>query len=146
MAHTLDEFVGTYTIRHGQGTLDLVRAGYLLSIGTGAYGDPAPDGIKVGVSIVDPSTRQRVVPKDGNGIEAYAYLVDGTLNGCTYFLEGEKQNQLVSFQIGLMVMDLPSGGQYKAPTLMISVGDPENAGVWGADDETGDDPPDAGGA
>jgi len=105
-------------------------------VGTGTAGDPQPDGIRVGLAIVDPATRQRVLPVEGNP-PVFAYLVDGTLNGSSYWLEGEELPQLLAYQVSLFVVRTASGGLYKAPTLTITIGDPENAGVWGADDESG---------
>lgn len=136
MARSLEEFVGTYTIRHGQGSFGIVQRGYLLCIGTGTYGDPQPDGVRVGVAVVDSATSTRVLPAEGNP-PAFAYLVDGTLNGSTYWLEDRELPVLLSFQISLLTLRQPDGTLYRAPSIMISVGDPQNAGVWGADDEGG---------
>lgn len=136
MTRTLEDFTGTYTIRHGQGVFGMVQRGFHLSIGTGSQGDPQPDGTRVGVAIVDPGTGQRVLPAEGHP-PAYAYLVDGTLNGSTYWLDGEALPQLLTYQVSLLTATLPDGGLYKAPSIMISIGDPQNAGVWGADDEGG---------
>lgn len=136
MARRLEDFVGTFTIRHGQGSFGIVERGYHLCIGTGTYGDLQPDGVRVGVAIVDPETSKRVLPAEGNP-PAFAYLVDGTLNGSTYWLEGEELPVLLSFQIALLTLRQPDGSLYRAPSIMISVGDPQNAGVWGADDEGG---------
>lgn len=133
MARTLEEFTGTYTIRNGQGSFGIIESGFRLSIGTGAHLDPAPDGIRVGISIVDREGR-RVLP-EGDHPPAFAYLVDGTLNGSTYWLDPVPQ--LLAYQISLYTLRLPDGGTYKAPAIIISIGDPQNAGVWGADDEGG---------
>lgn len=134
MARTIEEFVGKYTIRHGQGNFDIVEDGFLLCIGTGGFGDPKSDGVKVGISIVNPQNRQRVLPVEGNP-PTFAYLVEGTLNGSSYWLEDSELPQLLAYQISLMTSILPNGGLYRAPSIMISIGDPENAGVWGADDQ-----------
>jgi hypothetical protein len=136
VAHTLEDFVGTYTIRHGEGQFGIIEVGFLLCIGTGDYGDPQPDGVRVGVAIVDPGSRTRVLPAEGQPA-VFAYLVDGTLNGASYRVEGDDPPQLLSFQIALLTARLPDGGLYKAPSIVISIGDPQNAGVWGADDDGG---------
>jgi hypothetical protein len=139
MARTIDDFVGIYHVRHGQGSIStaagspLIEPGYLLAIGSGAYGDPPSDGIKVGVAVVDPQSRQRILPAEGNP-PAYAYFGEGTLNGSTYWLVSESLPELLAFQISLMTLTTPTDN-YKAVSLMIVIGDPENAGVWGADDQ-----------
>ena len=139
MVRTLEDFVGTYTIRYGAENRDFtirVRPGFLLAIGTGAYGDPESDGIRVGVSVYDPDQNERVVPAVGNP-PALAYLVDGTLNGSSYWPDPDDGNQLklLSYQISLLTTTTDDGGLFKAPSIMITIGDPETAGVWGADDD-----------
>lgn len=140
MSRTLDDFVGSYVIRHGQGAFDIVKRGYRLLIGTdkdgGGYGDMPPDGIKVGVAIINQSTGERVLPAPGNP-PAYAYLVEGSLNGSTYWLGDQQLPVLLAYQVSLMTLTKSDGTIYKAPSIMIVLGDPENAGVWGADDESG---------
>lgn len=135
MAHTLEDFVGTYTIRYGQGKIGIVEVGNLLYIGTGAYGDSEPDGIRVGLAIVEPQASTRVLPAEGHP-PALAYLVDGTLNGSGYWLDEQQMPQLLAYQVSLMTLRKPDGGIYKAPSIIITIGDPDNAGVWGADDES----------
>ncbi len=134
MPLTLQDFVGKYTVRHGQGACGLIEVGNLLCMGTGEYGDPEPDGIRIGISIVDPNARIRTMPPESMP-PVYAYLVDGTLNGSSYWLEGHPVPVILTYQISLLSTRMPDGGLYKAPSIMISVGDPQNAGVWGADDE-----------
>lgn len=141
MARALEDFVGTFTIRQGEGSelrdgKILIRKDYLLCIGTGQYGDPVSDGIRVGISIVDPETRQRVLPQEDSP-PTFAYLVDGTLNGSSYWLGDKELPALLAYQVSLMMATLPDGGAYRAPTLRITIGDPENVGVWGADDDSG---------
>jgi len=135
MARTLKEFVGSYKIRHGQGAFGIIEKDYLLCIGTGRYGDPKPDGLRIGISIVDPKSRERVLPKEGHP-PTFAYLVDGTLNGTSYWLEGEKLPRLLTYQVALFMVRTKDDGFYRAPSLMITIGDPHNAGVWGADDDS----------
>lgn len=134
MAHTLEDFVGTFTIRHGQGRFGVVDVGDRLLIGTGEHGAAPPDGIRVGVAIVDPDG-QPVLPAAGD-LPAFAYLVEGTLNGSTYWQVDERL-ELMTYQISLLTMRLRDGSLYRAPTLMVTIGDPQNAGVWGADDDGG---------
>lgn len=136
MARTLDDFVGTFTIRQGMGDFGVLQIDNLLCIGTGSYGDPVSDGIRIGVAIVNAATRERVLPAEGNP-PAYAYLADGCLNGSTYWLQDQELPQPLVYQISLMTLIQPDGGLFKAPTLRIFIGDPQSAGVWGADDESG---------
>ncbi len=140
MIRTLEDFTGRYTIRYGAESEHFqiqIEKGYYLSIGTGQYGDPESDGIRVGVAIVNPDKRKRVLPEEGHP-PALAYLVDGTLNGSTYWSLPDTQDLLLlSYQISLLTTSLTNGGLFKAPTIMITVGDPETAGVWGADDSGG---------
>jgi hypothetical protein len=136
VARRLEDFVGTYTIRHGEGSFGVVETGFLLCIGTGLNGDPVPDGVRIGVTVVDPRTGRQVLPAEGNP-PAFAYLVDGSLNGSTYWLDDQRLPLLLSYQISLWTVRKPDGSLYKAPSIMISLGDPQNAGVWGADDDTG---------
>lgn len=135
MIRTLRDFSGKYTIRCGEGLFGIVEVGYWLCLGTGEYGDPVSDGIRIGVSIVDPKTGVRVLPKEGNP-PAFAYLVEGSLNGSTYWLEDQALPKILAYQISLMTTALPDGKLYKAPSIMITIGDPQNAGVWGADDDS----------
>jgi len=135
MARTLEDFVGQYVIRHGSGALGYVQQHYWLCIGTGAYGDPPPDGTKVGVSLVDPKERVRVLPQAGLP-PVYCYLVDGSLN-CSGYLPGE--NGMLPFEIQISLFKITQkGSAYRAPYFIMTVGDPQNAAVWGADDN---DPP-----
>ncbi len=146
MIRSIDDFVGTFTIRHGDGNLSnldstpLIQAGYWLCVGTGNHGDVPSDGVKVGVAIVDPDTGQRVLPAEGSP-SAFAYISDGTLNGSSYWLDGSSiglpnRPLLLAYQISLMTSTTEDGGQYNALTILVSIGDPENAGVWAADDQS----------
>lgn len=136
MSTTLEDFAGTFTIRHGDGELGLVQKGNLLCIGTGKHDDPPSDGIKIGVTVFDPESGRQVIPAEGHPPN-YAYLVDGTLNGSSYWLGGEQLPQPLSYQISLMKTIRTDGTLFKAPTVKITIGDPESVGVWGADDDTG---------
>lgn len=135
MARSLEDFVGTYTIRHGQGSLEMIQRGYKLCIGTGTHGDPQPDGIRVGLAIVEPPAQRVLPPPDQPPV--FAYLVDGTLNGSAYWLGDQQKPQLLTYQISLMTLRELDGGVYNAVTILVSIDDPQNAGVWGADDESG---------
>lgn len=143
MVRSIDDYVGTFTIRNGSesltavtGTTPLVQIGYWLCIGTGDFGDPPPDGTKVGLSIVDPNSRQRILPAEGFP-PVYAYMNDGTLNGSSYWIDGQALPQLLAYQVSLMTMITANTGLYKTVSILITVGDPENAGVWAADDQSG---------
>ena len=135
MARILKEFCGKYTIRHGEGSFGIVERGFDLYIGTGEYGDLPPDGVRVGLAIVNPATGARVLPTEGSP-SILAYLVDGTLNGSSYHLEGKELPQLLGYQISLQVFHTSNGIQ-KLATITITIGDPQNAGVWGAEDSSG---------
>ncbi|MCG8459480.1 MAG: hypothetical protein MI919_24645 [Holophagales bacterium] len=138
MAIEIQDFVGQYTIRYGSGNFDQIQVGYELYIGTGLHDDMQSDGIRVGVSIVDPSTGTRVLPVGNN--TAFAYLVDGTLNGSTFFdadpSSGEGP-QLLTYQVSLLQLRTRYNQLVKAPSIMVMSDDPRNAGVWGADDQGG---------
>lgn len=137
MAHTLEDFVGIYHIRHGEGSFELIHSGYKLCIGTGTCGDPKPDGIRIGLAIFNPNPENPgpVLPAAGNP-PAFAYLVDGTLNGSGYWINDLGLPELLTYQVSLMTLRKPDGGIYKAVSIIITIGDPDNAGVWGADDES----------
>ena len=142
MANNLDDFVGIYTVTHGSGNLadpspsspPLMAIGYKVYVGMGSrYLDMAPDGTRIGVAIVD-DQGQRVLPDTANPI--YAYLVDGTLNGSTSSIPGTNLNhQQLVYQISLMVIQLGADLRYRAVSIMTVLGDPENAGVWSAEDD-----------
>ncbi len=147
MPRSLEDFQGTFTIRHGSGSFrlpdgsPLIQKGFQLCIGTGQYNDPVSDGIRIGVSIIDPDKRQSVLPTEGNP-PAFAYLAEGALNGSSFYLEGQmlglgNKPLLLSYQISMMTLASASDGVYRAPSIMVTVGDPQNAGVWGADDGAG---------
>lgn len=134
--HSLHDFVGTYTIRHGSGSLgpegsSVISVGNRLAIGEGR-GVPKADGIKVGVAILDPDG-EFVLPAPKHP-PFFAYCVEGTLNGSAYWFGDSEIPQLMSFQISLCTLKLAGGGTYKAPSILVTIGDPDNAGVWGADD------------
>jgi hypothetical protein len=135
MARSLEDFVGSYTIRNGTGTYsnqDTIELGYQLYIGTNSgFGDVASDGTRIGMAIVNGTTA--VLPVNTNN-PIYLYLVDGTLNGSTTSLPGVSGPVQMVFQISLLTVQLP-GKTYKALSLLTVEGDPENAGVWGADDD-----------
>lgn len=139
MAKLLSEFVGTFTFRHGDSSLHpsgapLIRPGFLLCLGTGKYQDPQPDGIRIGLSVVDPNTGKRTLPAEGHP-PAFAYLVDGTLNGSTYWLADQMIPELMSYQISLLTLYQDANKPaYRSATMNVTIGDPRNAGVWGAED------------
>lgn len=137
MARTLEDYVGKYTVQFGGGALGIVQKDYWLCIGTGLFTDPPPDGTKVGVSLVDPQGKVRVLPKPDLPA-AFCYLVDGSLN-CSGF-QPDADGKMVAFeiQISLYKKVLQNRGVFRTAYFVLTVGDPDNVAVWGADDN---DPP-----
>jgi hypothetical protein len=147
MTHILKSFQGSYKIRFGSQTElfpTRIEPGFTLLIGTDPRNAPESDGIRVGVAILD-QDNQRILPPEGQP-PAYAYLVGGTLNGSTYWTDPLNEKPvLLTYQISLLTMRLEGGDLFRSPTLTISLGDPQNAGVWGAEDTGGGGPGIAGG-
>jgi len=97
------------------------------------------------VAILD-QDNQRILPAKDQP-PAYAYLVGGTLNGSTYWTDPLNEKPvLLTYQISLLTMRLEGGELFRSPALTISLGDPQNAGVWGAEDTGGGGPGVAGGS
>ena len=139
MARSLDDFTGVYTIKNGTGNysgVQTIEIGYKVYIGTDSkYGDVESDGTRIGLAIVD---RQRRVLPVSTENPIYAYLVDGTLNGSTSSLPGSSlEGEQLVFQISLLTLQLPADQKFRALSLLTVLNDPENAGVWGADDDSG---------
>lgn len=131
MIRTLNEFVGEYTVRHAAGQ-GIITAGDRLFIGTGLHEDPKSDGMKVGVTILDAAGIQKLpLPTRP---PALFFFVDGTLNHSGYL---EDPTQPLNLQISLYTYITDGGGLYRAAYGITSYGDPENVGVWGADDGGG---------
>ena len=139
MARSLDDFTGIYTIKNGTGNYSgsqTIEIGYKVYIGTDSkYGDVESDGTRIGLAIVD---RQRRVLPVSTENPIYAYLVDGTLNGSTSSLPGSSlEGEQLVFQVSLLTLQLPADQKFRALSLLTVLNDPENAGVWGADDDSG---------
>ena len=139
MARSLDDFTGIYTIKNGTGNYSgsqTIEIGYKVYIGTDSkYGDVESDGTRIGLAIVD--GQRRVLPVSTEN-PIYAYLVDGTLNGSTSSLPGSSlEGEQLVFQVSLLTLQLPADQKFRAVSLLTVLNDPENAGVWGADDDSG---------
>jgi len=137
MARTLEDFVGTFTVQYGGGKLGIVQQAYWLCIGTNQHGDPPPDGMKVGVSLVDPAGGERILP--GKDLPAFfCYLVDGSLNGSGFQPDSDGVLTAFEIQISLYKKILPDKSLFRTAYFTLTVGDPDNTAVWVAED---DDPP-----
>lgn len=134
MARSLEAFEGRFKIRNGGGVVGGIQRGDYLCIGTGEDGALKSDGVRTGISIVSGESGRRIVPALDDP-PAFAYLVDGSLNGDSFLHVDTKLVPMV-FQVAMLEMRTPQGSRYRSPTLSITLGDPYNAGVWGADDES----------
>jgi len=124
---TIHSFVGQYTIRNGSGVGNIIETGDTLYIGTGIHRAPPVSGNRVGVSIFAPDGSQRFPLGDEP-----AYFT---------FL-GQKLKHKTTSDVGLTMTVVVSLYQekrqddslYRAPYGLVLLGDPDQVGAWGADD------------
>ncbi len=124
---SIHSFVGHYTIRNGSGVGDVVRSGDTLYIGTGHHFAPPVDGDRVGVSIfAEDGTRRFPAIEE----PAYFHFRGGRLEFESRDVDGVKMTIVLS----LYQTRRTNGTLYRAPYGLVVVGDPDQVGAWGADD------------
>jgi hypothetical protein len=135
---TIDDFVGEYTIKTGGGAGPVIQPGQRLYVGTGTHGDPPPDAGAVGVSIYtseETPPQQPVFPRDPSVDPAIFDFQEETSSLAFEgsWLDGSSgRRRPLYVQISL---SRPPGRGYRAPYAMVLVGDPDQVGTWGADDQ-----------
>jgi len=132
LANNIAHFVGVWTVRYVAGAEPWLQAGWQLFLGTGTAGDPAPylggDGNPcLGVTVKD--DKGDVQLTGGGGAQPIALMfLDGELrwNG---FHEGKPLRLYLSLATG----EAPGGVPFAFLYGSTVWGDPDQAGVWGAD-------------
>jgi hypothetical protein len=129
---TVKDFVGTYTVRQGTissgGSPKLVDLNDTIQIGVGQASPPTlqPDGVvTVGLAVL---ANGSVKPLESNWPNPMELSFD---QNQLRFARGETGVGLEQMVITL----LPVGANYRAIAGNVVVGDPQQAGVWGADDD-----------
>ncbi len=133
MAFTINDYVGSYTIRVGSlNDIGLqFQVGDKFYIGTGTHDDPPPAGDKVGVAIFNPDGVTRKFPAPGEANPAYFEMVSGNLVWRGF----DRVNQ-VEYQVQFTLVELPAelGATFRTIYGAVLMVDPDVVGVWGADD------------
>lgn len=124
---TIHSFVGKYTIRNGSGVGNIIHTGDTLYIGTGGHFAPPVEGNRVGVSVFAEDGTRLFPPRDE---PAYFRFLGHQLMSEIASEDGDTMQIVVS----LFQERRDDGVLYKAPYGLILVGDPDQVGAWGADD------------
>ena len=128
------DFIGQYKMTQGSRDLDVgdrtlrkfVDVGDKLYIGTGTHNDPIlqNDGT-LGVTIWNQDGQKF---PENNGVALFSYET-GRLS-----FTGTYDGLPLSFVISLYRASV-TGGLYKAPYGVVTWGDPDQVGAWGAEDD-----------
>lgn len=140
---SIGDFVGTYTIRN-VATEDpdpLLQVNGQLSIGTGFQNATTPsltDGyfVVAGFSILDPGGKVLLSSQDEKGTPLQLALVDSNLRWAGYYQGRPLRIYISRYEITSL------GGVVTRGIYGTNVwGDPDQVGVWGADDTAAPPPP-----
>ena len=125
--HSIQSFVGEFVIRNGSGVGNVIEAGDTLYIGTGNHLAPPVDGNRVGVSIFADDGNRRFPSEER---PAYFTFRGGRLEFESPSVDGLQMTIVLS----LYQAQRNDGTFYRAPYGLVVLGDPDQVGAWGADD------------
>ena len=135
----IGEFIGSYIIRHvsTQDQDPLLEVNGKFCIGTGEHGDTEPkltDGgfIVVGFSVLDSTGNVRFSSQDEQGTPLQLALIESTLRWTGFY-----QARPLRIYISEYKITSPGGIVTRGIYATNVYGDPEQVGVWGADDSSG---------
>jgi hypothetical protein len=133
----IGDFVGTYTIRNVLSPIEepLLQVGGQLLIGTNSeYGDRQPsltDGgyIVTGFAVLSPEGQPLLATSDEQGTPLQLALVESNLRWVGWY-----KNRPLRIYISTYEINSPGGVRTRGLYGSTVAGDPEQVGVWGADD------------
>jgi len=130
---SIHSFVGEFKIRNGSG-VGVVQTGDSLYIGTGRHFAPPIDGDRVGVAVWAEDGTRRFPAIDE---PAYFHFRGDRLEFESRSLDGVEMRIVLS----LFQIRRDDGSLYRAPYGLVVIGDPDQVGAWGADDNPDDPSP-----
>jgi len=125
--NSIQSFVGEFTIRNGSGVGNVIQSGDTLYIGTGSHLAPPIDGNRVGVSIFADDGNRRFPSQEE---PAYFTFRGGRLE----YESPTVDNVRMTIVLSLYQTRRDDGTTYRAPYGLVVIGDPDQVGAWGADD------------
>ena len=135
----IGDFIGNYTIRHvsTQNPDPLLQVNGKFCIGTNEYGDTEPSlagggFIVVGFSILGSSGDVVFSTQDEQGTPLQLALVESNLRWAGFY-----QGRPLRIYISEYKITSPGGIVTRGIYATNVYGDPEQVGIWGADDSSG---------
>ncbi|MEM7351956.1 MAG: hypothetical protein AAF657_14245 [Acidobacteriota bacterium] len=139
------QFLGAYKLKWGNGGIGALQAGYKVYIGTGDHFAPPPRLVDVGDGTYATQVGVSIFSVGQDGAEAlllpqqdaawFTYQ-EGTL---VFSGEIEFQGRLQPLWMQISLFEVPFPDEpYKGIHFMVTGGDPEQVGAWGADDDSDD--------